>query len=243
MASQSEVGHARNVANLQKLIQQITAYTLYNPPVPALQIANLQTLHTNSVAKLAELEDSRIANKAAIYNRQVAFENLKPLSTRIFNFLEIIDLPAGMLEQARSLNRIIQGYTPRTQQPENPDPDGEPKDTVSTSRQSYTQQAETFGNLVSLLQTIPAYTPNEDDLKLPALTTYHQALVTATQPVDQTEAELKVQLIARDQLLYAEGTGLIDLAQKVKKYVKSIYGGDSPEYTNVAAIKFTDPKR
>lgn len=143
MASQSEVGHARNVANLQKLIQQITAYTLYNPPVPALQIANLQTLHTSSVAKLDELEDSRIANKAAIYNRQVAFENLKPLSTRIFNFLEIIDLPAGMLEQARSLNRIIQGYTPKSQQPENPDPDGEPKDTVSTSRQSYTQQAET----------------------------------------------------------------------------------------------------
>ena len=34
MASQSEVGHARNVANLQKLIQQIKAYTLYNPPVP-----------------------------------------------------------------------------------------------------------------------------------------------------------------------------------------------------------------
>lgn len=34
MASQSEVGHARNVANLRKLIQQITAYTLYNPPVP-----------------------------------------------------------------------------------------------------------------------------------------------------------------------------------------------------------------
>ena len=33
MPSKSEVGHAKNVANLQKLTEQVTVYTLYNPPV------------------------------------------------------------------------------------------------------------------------------------------------------------------------------------------------------------------
>lgn len=44
MASQSEVGHARNVANLQKLIEQITVYPLYNPHVENLTVTSLQTL-------------------------------------------------------------------------------------------------------------------------------------------------------------------------------------------------------
>ena len=235
MASTSEVGHAKNVANLQKLTEQITAYTLYNPPVPTLEIANLQALYTSAVAKLAEVEDSRIANKAAIANRQVAFENLKPLATRIINLLDILGVQQGVLDQAKTLNRSIQGYTNRAATP------GEEGSTVSTSRQSYTQQAEIFGNLIRLLESIPAYTPNEDDLKVPSLTAYHQSLVDATQPVDQTEAALKVKMIERDALLYTDGTGIYDIAQKVKKYVKSVYGGDSPEYFNVSSIKFTNP--
>lgn len=41
MPSTSEVGHAKNVANLQKLIEQVTVYTLYNPPVESLMVPNL----------------------------------------------------------------------------------------------------------------------------------------------------------------------------------------------------------
>lgn len=66
-------------------------------------------------------------------------------------------------------------------------------------------------------------------------------MVSSTQAVDQTEAELNNKLIERDQLFYADGTGLYDIAQNVKKYVKSIYGATSPEYTTVSAIKFTSP--
>lgn len=46
MSKQYETGHAKNVANLQKLIEQVTVYTNYNPPVENLTIANLQTLYT-----------------------------------------------------------------------------------------------------------------------------------------------------------------------------------------------------
>jgi hypothetical protein len=43
MASTSETGHAKNVANFQKLIEQVKVYTQYNPSVNYLKIANLQT--------------------------------------------------------------------------------------------------------------------------------------------------------------------------------------------------------
>ncbi|MBP7319164.1 MAG: hypothetical protein KA980_13245, partial [Flavobacterium sp.] len=109
MSSTSETGHARNVANLQKLTEQVTVYTLYNPPVDNLKVANLQTLYTTASAKLNEVEDKRNANKNAITVRQSAFENLKSTATKIINHLEILGLPSGTIDQAKSLNRVIQG--------------------------------------------------------------------------------------------------------------------------------------
>ena len=167
MPSQSEVGHAKNVANLQKLTEQVTVYTLYNPPIESLTVPNLQTLYTTSSTKLNEVEEKRNANKNAIALRQSAFENLKPTSTKIINHLDILGLLQGTLDQAKSLNRLIQGGQKKTIiLPENPD-NGQPSTTnpISTSRQSYTQQAENFGILLQLLSTIPTYNPNEDDLK------------------------------------------------------------------------------
>jgi len=70
MPSTSEVGHAKNVANLQTLTEQVKVYTLYNPPVDNLKVANLQTLYTTTSAKLTEVEDKRHANKNAIALRQ-----------------------------------------------------------------------------------------------------------------------------------------------------------------------------
>ena len=239
MPSTSEVGHAKNVANLQKLTEQVNVYTLYNPPIDNIKVANLQTLFTNASAKLAEVEEKRNANKNAITIRQNAFVNLKSTCTRIINLLEILGLPQGTIDQAKSLNRLIQGGQKKTTTPL--EEGGHPTNTVSTSRQSYTQQADNFGILLQLLATIPTYTPNEDDLKLPNLTTYQASLMSATQAVDQTEAELNAKLIERDQILYADGTGLYSIAQNVKKYVKSLYGATSQEYTTVSAIKFTSP--
>jgi len=63
MSSTSEVGHAKNVANLQKLTEQVSVYTLYNPPVANLSVANLQTLYTTAVAKLSEVEENEPPTK------------------------------------------------------------------------------------------------------------------------------------------------------------------------------------
>ena len=205
-----------------------------------IKIANLQTLYTDASSKLNQVEDKRNANKNAITLRQTAFENLKPTATKIINHLGILGLSQGTIDQAKSLNRLIQWGQKKETTP--PEEGKEKQKTVSTSRQSYTQMAENFGILLQLLGTIPTYNPNEDDLKLANLETYKNSLVDSTQSVDQTEAELNNKLIERDQLLYKDGTGLYSIAQNVKKYVKSLYGATSPEYTNVSSIEFTSRK-
>lgn len=243
MPSTSEVGHAKNVANLQKLSQQVSVYNLYNPPVQNLTVASLQGLYTTANAKLVEVEDKRNANKNAIALRQTAFENLKPILTRIINRLEILGLMTGTLDQAKSLNRSIQGSRKKKSVSAKTD-DEQPStnNSISSSRQSFTQQAENFGILLQLLATIPNYNPDEDELKLTTLSTYKDSLINATQFVDQSEAELNIKLIERDQILYAEETGLYSIAQNVKKYVKSLYGATSPEYATISPITFKKQK-
>lgn len=233
----SETGHAKNVANLQKLTEQVKVYSRYNPPVENLKITNLQALHTSASEKLNEVEDKRNANKNAITARQSAFENLKPTCTKIINFLAILGIPQGTLDRAKSTNRLIQGTQKKTNTP--PDASTQNPKSASTSRQSYTQQAENFGILLQILSTIPTYSPNEEDLKLENLNTYKDSLLNATKAVDQTEAELNKKIIERNQTLYAEGTGLYTIALNVKKYVKSVYGASSSEYATISSIKFT----
>jgi hypothetical protein len=89
-----------------------------------------------------------------------------------------------------------------------------------------------------LIETIDTYNPNIEDLKLANLKTYQINLVKATQKVNQTEAALKTELINRNSILYNEENGVYEIGQNVKKYVKSVYGATSPEYSNVSKIKF-----
>ncbi|WP_267406417.1 MULTISPECIES: hypothetical protein [unclassified Chryseobacterium] len=240
MSSTSEVGHAKNVANLQKITQQVSTYNLYNPPVGDITIAGLQALYNDANAKLTEVGNKRSANKNAIVARQTAFENLKSTCTSIINLLEIVGLPQGTLDQARSLTQTIQGSARKSNTPVEEGKEA-PK-TASTSRQSFTSKTENFGLLLQLLSTLPAYAPNEDNIKLQNLNTYHDSLQATTFAVDQTESELNTKIIERDKILYAEETGVYAISLKIKKYVKSLYGATSPEYTTVSAIEFTNRK-
>lgn len=141
-------------------------------------------------------------------------------------------MSSGTLDQAKSLNRLIQGSKKKKEET-NGEENQESK-SVSTSRQSYTQLADNFSKLLQLLSTIPNYNPNTEELKLTTLNTYLTTLTDSTQKVDQTEAELNTKLIERNNILYADGTGLYTIAQNVKKYVKSVYGANSEEYSKVS---------
>jgi len=240
MSSTSEVGHAKNVANLQKITQQVSTYSFYNPPIGEITVASLHALHLDANVKLTEVGDKRSANKNAIVARQIAFENLSSTCTRIINVLEIVGVPQGTLYQIRSLTKTIQGSSRKGTIPV--EEGKEPPKTASTSRQSFTSKAENFGLLLQMLSTVPAYRPNEENTKLYSLSAYHDSLKAATLAVDQTESELNTKIIERDKILYADETGVYAISLKIKKYVKSLFGATSPEYTTVSAIEFTSRK-
>ncbi len=244
MALQYETGHAKNVANLQKLIEQITTYSDYNPSIDNLKIPAVTILYDTSLASLNNVINKRNANKNAIHLRQELNEGLKSKVTRVINQLDVLNLTDGIFDQAKSLNRLIQGNRKtakiiETNEDEFDEEENETKETKSTSRQSYTETAENLNKLLQLIETVETYNPNIEDLKLVNLKTYQDDLVKATKEVNKTEAELNTEFINRNKLLYNEENGLYEIAQNVKKYVKSVYGAKSPEYSNVSKIRFT----
>jgi hypothetical protein len=102
-------------------------------------------------------------------------------------------------------------------------------------------RADTFKQLVELLKTVPEYDPNEDDKKIVNLDDFYTAMKTANDTIGTIIAPVEAARIARNHALYDDETGMIDVAQACKKYVKSVFGATAMETKTVTKIKFRRP--
>lgn len=237
MSSTSEVGHAKNVANFEDLIAYCTAYgATYNPSKTTLQLPALTAMHTSAETEITTVATAKNIYDTATGDRELLFEPLKPLATRIFNALSVTDASEQTLADAKTLLNKIKGT--RAKKSEEPPVEGAPKEN-SVSRQSYDTLTENFSTLIDLVSSVPSYTPNETDLTSAALTTYLAELQAANTTVSNKEVALSISRISRNNVLYNEETGLVPIAADIKKYVKSVFGATSPQYKQVSAIKFT----
>ncbi len=48
--------------------------------------------------------------------------------------------------------------------------------------------------------------------------------------------------IARNDVMYADDTGLVEVAAMVKKYVKAVFGADSPQFAQISGLEFHAPE-
>ncbi len=252
MSSISEVGHAKNVANFEDLISYCTGYGVtYNPSLTAIKLANLNTIKTNATGVLAVVSAAYTAFKNATNSREIVFLPIKKLSTRIISALKASGVPEQTLNDAKTINRKLQGVrakksksaakTPSTSSvPTGPVvtlPIDDDK-TISTSQQSYDSIIEYFGKMIDLLSSIPAYNPNEADLKVTALNTLLASMKASNTSVITATTTVSNSRISRKDVLYKAVSGLLDIASEVKSYVKSIYGPSSGQYKQVSKLLF-----
>jgi hypothetical protein len=245
MPSTSEVGHAKNVANFADIITYCTAYgATYNPSKANLQLPNLNTLLSTAQTEITNVATAKNAFDMVTATRQSVFEPLKPLATKILNALSVTDATEQTIADAKTLNNKLQGRRANTT-PKNPTPEngngGTPQNTTaSVSRQSYDTLTENFSALIDLVSAVPSYTPNETELTIASLTNYLQELQTANTNVITQEVAYSNARISRNNVLYTKDTGLVDTAQDIKNYVKSIFGATSAQYKQMSGIKFTN---
>ncbi|TYB73197.1 hypothetical protein [Bizionia myxarmorum] len=242
MASTSEVGHAKNVANFQDLMAFVNGYGAnYNPSKTSLKPPQLEALYNQASAGLNGVITKNTAYNNAVNQRMEVFSDMRPLATRLVNALATTNAGEEKVEDAKSFNRKIQGQR-ASKKVEPLDPNQPVPKTISSSQQSYDQLIQHFEGMISVLDSEPSYTPNETDLKITTLQTKLQELKDANENVSKAYAQVSNARLDRNKILYAKDAGLVDVSADVKKYVKSVFGATSEEFAQVKGIQLVKVK-
>lgn len=242
MASTSETGHAKNVANFQDLIEFVTGYgATYNPSKASLKLAQLTTLKTSADASLADVITKNTNYNNKVNDRITAFSGLKSLSTRLVNALQSTDASPETIGNAKTFNRKMQGKKASSSQVPT-DPNALAPSTISSSQQSYDQLIQHLAGLTSVLEAEASYTPNEIELQVATLQNKIADLTAKNTAVATAYASVSNSRIARNEILYKSATSIVETALEVKKYIKSVFGASSPQYAQVKSIEFSKPR-
>lgn len=239
MSSTSEKGLAKMLGNFNSLISACTGYGgKYVPGRKQLQLPQLQALHLNAKGQLTLVHTAAAADTKAVNERQLVFEPLKDRANQVVYSLASSEADAKIVEDAKTINRKIQGTRlPKPKKPADPQAGADPA-TISTSQQSFDSVLDNFDKLSQLVAAEPMYKPNEPELALTGLTTFIAAMEASNQAVIDSTTALSNALISRNKVLFAEPDGLVPIADAVKLYLRSIYKVSSPEYKQVSKLQF-----
>lgn len=252
MSKYSEVGHTKNVANFEDLISRCTGFGVtYNPSLNAIKIANMNTLRTTALAALASVVSTGTTYMNAVDAREIIFEPLQKFATRIMSALKASGASDAVIKDAMTINRKIQGkrakpvkevLNPEAKMidPNNPTPVVPVH--ISVAQLGYDSMIDHYIKLIDLLASVVSYNPNENELKIAGLNTLLTSMKTSNTAVITATTNYNSARINRNDVLYKKATGLVDVAQECKNYVKSVFGSTHPKYKEVSGIKFTKHK-
>jgi hypothetical protein len=250
MASTSETGHPKNVANFENLVSFVVGFgATYNPSKATLKVPALQTQLASCKANIASVTSTSVAFNNAVNARMTAFDGLKKLSTRLLNALDATNASTQLVKDFKTVNAKVQGSkltkadAGKTAKLIDPNaPVVETTKTISSSQQSYSSLIEHIATIITILSTEPTYVPNENELKVVTLNTLLTSLKNTNTAVINAYTTVSNARLSRDQSLYNTTNGLCETAKEVKMYVKSLYGATSPQYKLISGLEFKSRK-
>lgn len=239
----SEQGHIKNVANFGRYISYVIGYgAAYVPTNPVIELPKLQTRQTVFQAAIDAVTPKASAETLAVNARQTAFDDLQKIAPRILAAADAATADQLFSNDLRTIVRKLQGRRASAKIKDNPlTPVDESKQTASSSQMSYDNQIGFFAELIVLLKANALYNPNEAELKIAALEARLADLEAKNQAVITAIAEARTARNNRDAVLYDNPEGVKELADLIKKYVKSLYGANSPQLKQLQALKFKKP--
>ena len=244
MAARSEISHEKNVANFDVLIAFVLSkLAVFKPSKSSIQLPSLQYVSQNAKNAMKLVFDAFSVNSSAIAARKVAFAPFSKLITRVINSLESTDTSSMVDDQARTIVRKLQGTraTPKKTAEEKKalEAEGKVVNEKSNAQLGFDDRIANFDKLISLLASIPLYTPNEPELQVAGLTAHYNNLKTLNDTVVSTHQSYVDALLLRHEVFYQQNSGLVDLAMDTKSYIRSLFGASSPEYKQISKLRFT----
>ena len=238
MASTSEKGHAKNIANANLLNTHIIQLgAVYNSSNPKLLLPNLQTIFTNSFSHQEAVNTLVAPYSIAVDGREIIF---KPLNKELTKLRKEYKATEGVTQvQLEDFMTIIRKLKGLKKSKDNPSTDlKDEQDSYSTSQMSYDQRTNTMDLLISLLQNTPNYNPNENEYKITSYQAKKASMLQATQAVADTFVPLKSARNTRNNTLYNSDNNLVDTFNKAKDYLFTILDSSSLQFKAISKIKF-----
>ena len=129
------------------------------------------------------------------------------------------------------------------QKPKVVNPDTAEGDAISTSQMSYDSRIANLETYTSQLASHPEYAPNETEIQIASLQTYHQRLTTLSGLVNSAGNALITARKNRNDILYFNDTNIIQLIKEIKAYLKSLGQAGEPYYKALVKLQFKDIKK
>jgi hypothetical protein len=199
MASNSETGHNKNVANFSSAYQILEEMdTLYNPSNAKIKLINLDPIRTSLQNVITELNNKKPIYKNAVSAREFAIAPLGKLMTKSSNFAKSLDISSTDKENIANQAKKIRGdQKPKSVNPETTETDG-----ISTSQMSYDSRIANLDTYATQLASHPEYAPNETEIQIASLQALHLNLVTLSQAVNSAGNALITARANRNNILY-----------------------------------------
>lgn len=235
MASTSEVGHTKNVANLGtgiQILQEMGA--LYNPSNTNILLVNLLPIKTAIDSSITVLNNKIPIYKNAVANREIAIAPLGKRTTKVLNFSKSINISTTDKENIANQVKKVRGDTkPKTVNPITSETTG-----ISTSQMSYDSRIANLDILINIVSSHAEYIPNETDIQVASLQDYHHELNSLSNLVNSAGNELITARLNRNNILYFDTNNVIKLMNEVKAYLKSLGQEGLPYYKAFIKLKF-----
>ncbi|WP_329806295.1 hypothetical protein [Flavobacterium facile] len=237
MASTSEVGHVKNVANLGTGIQILQEMgPMYNPSNSNIQLTNLVSFKTAIEDTISQINSKIPSYKNAVANREVAIEKLGRTSTKVLNFSKSLNISTTDKENILSQVKKIRGHAKiKAVNPETSEASG-----FSTSQMSYDSRIANLSLLINFVASHPEYQPNENEIKIANLKTYQQELSTLSSIVNASGNELITARLNRNNAMYLSDINIIKVMNETKAYLRSLGQAAQPYYKAFVKLKFRD---
>ena len=237
MASTSEKGHAKNIANANLLNTYIAQLeNIYKPSNPDLELDKLKALYTDAFSHQQAVNVAVPPYTFAVGGREAVFA---PVSKKITKLRKVYkatqDVTQAQLEDFMTIARKLKGL--RKKNPETPTPESV-QTPYSVSQLSYDQRTSNFAQLIELLQNTPNYAPNETQYQITTLQEEKNQMLQTTQKVTDTFIPLNMARDTRNQTMYTGKTNLVDTFNKAKDYLFTILESNSVQYKAISKISF-----
>ncbi len=243
MTTTTETGHAKNMANYDELLHDVGGLgKKFQPSKPNLALDFMKGVSIGCRNALNLVMKARATYQNAVDAREFIFSQISRLVSRILNTAEASDVPAGTVETCRSIARKIQGRRAtkkRTEEEIQADKEaGNEYMEISASQKSYDNIVENFSMLVEQLTESPGYKPNEPELQTESLNKLIADLRQKNADIVSAKSALRDARSLRDELMYKDETGMVDIAMDVKAYIRGAFGPASAEFRKVQGLKF-----